>query len=75
MRNLILVFLGKMKKIDNLNEWIRGKTVMKIENDTFDSTTFIFADGTAMLMEIKYLGHIVYGPVYYEINYDLPVYE
>jgi len=58
-----------MVKITNLNQWIKGKTIERVDAKAVNGTAFYFSDGTAMWVEAGNL-----DLTYYQIDPNVPVY-
>jgi glyoxylate utilization-related uncharacterized protein len=65
-----------MQRIENPDQWMRGKTVKKVDSKSaVNCNTILFEDGTAAYIEADHMGHGIYGPAWYEIDPNVPVHE
>jgi hypothetical protein len=64
-----------MTQIDNLDKWLSGKTVKRVDNSAVNCTTIYCEGGTAAHCEAEYLGAGTIGPIWYEIDPERPVHE
>ena len=56
-----------MKPIKQLNKFMKGKTVKRVDTSAVNCTTIHFTDGTSVLLEAENVGNGIHGPVPYEV--------
>lgn len=57
-----------MKQIENVFEWLVGKTIKSVDTSACNLQTLYFTDGTAALVEAENIGHGLHGPVWYVLD-------
>lgn len=56
-----------MNQINNLDKWMKGKTVKSVDSTACNCIFMFFTDDTILCIETENVG-VMYGPVPYEVT-------